>query len=77
VEVKTGVAATAADLRSEIGRLLDQAQTSGAVRTDLTVADLMALLSGLFFALRPGANDQADPGRALAVLRDGLRARTG
>jgi AcrR family transcriptional regulator len=77
VDVKTSVAATAADLRGEIGRLLHLAQTSGAVRTDLTIADLMALLSGLFFALRSGANDQADPGRALAVLLDGIRARTG
>ena len=77
VDVRTTVAATAADLRAEIGRLLDRAQSSGAVRTDITIADLMALLSGLFFALRSGANDQADPGRALAVLRDGLRARSG
>jgi AcrR family transcriptional regulator len=77
VDVRTSVAATAADLRGEIGRLLDRGQTSGAVRPDLTIADLMALLSGLLFALRSGANDQADPGRALAVLHDGLRARTG
>jgi AcrR family transcriptional regulator len=77
VDVKTTVAATAADLRTEIGRLLDRAQASGAVRADITLADLMALLSGLFFALRSGSNDQADPERALAVLRDGLRARSG
>jgi AcrR family transcriptional regulator len=85
VEVRTAVAATAGDLRGAIGRLLDRAQAAGAVRPDLTIADLMALLSGLFFALRPranganganGASDRADPERALAVLRDGLRART-
>jgi AcrR family transcriptional regulator len=75
VEVRTTVAATATDLRTEIGHLLARAQASGAVRRDIEIADLMALLSGLLLALRAGSNDRADPGRALAVLRDGLRIR--
>jgi AcrR family transcriptional regulator len=74
VEVRTTVATTAADLRGEIGDLLVRAQTSGAVREDIGIADLMALLSGLLLALRAPSNDAADPERALAVLRDGLRA---
>ena len=75
VEVRTTVAATSADLRDEIGGLLVRAQTSGAVREDVGIADLMALLSGLLLALRAPSNNAADPERALTVLRDGLRAR--
>jgi AcrR family transcriptional regulator len=76
VDVRTTVAATAAELRGEIGRLLLGAQEAGEVRADIEIADLMALLSGLLFALRARSNEQADPERALAVLRDGLRTRT-
>lgn len=74
VDVRTTVTATAAELRAEIGRLLLGAQESGEVRADIAIADLMALLSGLLYALRARSNEQADPERALAVLRDGLRA---
>jgi AcrR family transcriptional regulator len=73
VDVKTTVAATAAELRGEIDRLLLGAQEAGEVRADIAIADLMALLSGLLFALRPRSNERADPRRALAVLCDGLR----
>jgi AcrR family transcriptional regulator len=73
VDVKTTVAATAAELRGEIDRLLLRAQEAGEVRTDIAIVDLMALLSGLLFALRPRSNERADPRRALAVLCDGLR----
>ena len=38
------------------------------------VAELMAILSGILFALRGRSGDQPDPQRAVAVLRDGLRA---
>lgn len=68
------LAATAADLRAGIGRLLDRAQRSGAIRADLTLADLMALISGMLFAVRPRPAGQADPQRVVAVLCDGLRA---
>jgi AcrR family transcriptional regulator len=73
VDVRTAVAATASELRSEIGNLLARAQESGAVRTDIELSDLMALVSGLFHALGARSHDRADPGRAFAVLRDGLR----
>ncbi|MGH3156075.1 MAG: hypothetical protein ACRDNF_05815 [Streptosporangiaceae bacterium] len=52
---------------------LARAQRTGAIRTDITTADLMALISGIIFALRPRSASQADPQRAVAVLRDGLR----
>jgi hypothetical protein len=73
VDVKTTVAATAAELRGEIDRLLLRAQEAGEVRADIAIADLMALLSGLLFALHSRSNERADPRRALAVLCDGLR----
>jgi AcrR family transcriptional regulator len=76
VDVRTAVAATARDLRAEIGNLLARAQESGAVRADIDLADLMALVSGLFHALGTRSHDRADPGRAFAVLRDGLRGRS-
>jgi AcrR family transcriptional regulator len=72
--VKTATAATAADLRSEIGHLLARAQRSGAIRDDIGLADLMALITGILFALQARSSDRADPQRAVAVLRDGLRA---
>jgi AcrR family transcriptional regulator len=72
VALGPALAGTAADLRAGIAALLDRAQRAGAVRADLHPEDLMALLSGLTLAMRPRAG--ADPGRALAVLRDGLRA---
>ena len=73
VDVRTTVAATAADLRREIGHILARAQDGGAVRGDIDIADLMAVLSGVLIALRHPANNGANPERALAILRDGLR----
>jgi AcrR family transcriptional regulator len=74
IEVRTTVAATAADLRSEIGRILSRAQASGTVRADIGTAELMAALSGVLLALRHPASKDADPQRTLAILLDGLRA---
>jgi AcrR family transcriptional regulator len=73
-EMSTGLTATATQLRSEVGQLLTRAQRTGAIRADITTADLMGLISGIVFALRPRPIGQADPQRAIAVLRDGLRA---
>lgn len=74
VELRTNLTGMAADLRDAIKTLLTRAQQAGAVRDDIEVADLMALVSGLWLALRAPANRAADPERALSVLRDGLRA---
>ena len=72
-DLNAALAATSARLREDIGRLLARAQRDGAVRSDITTADLMALISGVLFALRARPSGQADPQRAAAVLRDGLR----
>jgi AcrR family transcriptional regulator len=56
-----------------IGSLLKSAQTAGAVRADVTVGDLFALLGAVH-----GAVGQAGDGRAahlIAIVADGLRPR--
>jgi AcrR family transcriptional regulator len=73
-EKNTVLTATATHLRRQVGHLLSRAQRTGAIRADITTADLMALISGIVFAVRPRPIGQADPQRAIAVLRDGLRA---
>jgi AcrR family transcriptional regulator len=73
-ELNAGLAETGAQLRSEIRDLLVRAQRQGAIRDDIGITDLMAIIAGMLFALQRRSGDQADPRRAVAVLRDGLRA---
>jgi len=77
VDVRAAVAEPAARLRDETERLLARAQHAGAVRPDVTSADVMALLSGLLVAVRSAAHPDADAARMTAVLLDGLRDRPG
>jgi AcrR family transcriptional regulator len=74
-DVSATLAATAARLREALGALLAAAQRSGSIRGDIGLAELMAILSGILFALRGRSGDQPDPHRAVAVLRDGLKPR--
>jgi AcrR family transcriptional regulator len=71
--LNTALAGTAARLRIEVGHLLARAQRAGTIRDDITTADLMALIRGILFAIQARSGDHADPQRAVAVLRDGLR----
>jgi AcrR family transcriptional regulator len=64
------------ELWAALGELLTGAQEAGAVRRDVALPDLLALLTGTSLALRrAGAAERAD--RLLAVIRDGLRAAPG
>jgi AcrR family transcriptional regulator/GNAT superfamily N-acetyltransferase len=72
--ISAGLAQTGAHIRGEIGHLLTRAQQDGAVRGDIGIADLMALIAGMLFALQTRSAELADPRRAVAVIRDGLRA---
>ncbi|GAB2828451.1 TetR/AcrR family transcriptional regulator [Actinocorallia aurea] len=72
VDVRTSVAASTADLRTEITHLLTRAQSAGAIRPDASTPSLMALLGGLLLSLRHPA-PAYDPGQALTILQDGLR----
>jgi AcrR family transcriptional regulator len=71
-DVSTTLASTAGRLRAAIGALLAAAQRGGSIRSDIGLAELMAILSGILFALRGRPGDQPDPRRVAAVLRDGL-----
>jgi AcrR family transcriptional regulator len=71
-DVSTTLAGTAGRLRAAIGSLLAAGQRSGTIRGDIGLAELMAILSGILFALRGRPGDQPDPRRVAAVLRDGL-----
>jgi AcrR family transcriptional regulator len=74
-DVSATLAGTAGRLRAAIGALLAAGQRSGSIRGDIGLAELMAIMSGILFALRGRSGDQPDPQRAVAVLRDGLRTR--
>jgi AcrR family transcriptional regulator len=59
-------------LKEELGELLRRAQEAGAVRTDVTVDDLHALVVGAVAAAR--AVPPSDAPRVTAMVRDALRA---
>jgi AcrR family transcriptional regulator len=61
------------EIRDALGLLLRRAQAAGAVRPDVDGHDLATLLSAIFLAAQQ-QRDGALPHRALAVIRDGLRA---
>lgn len=74
IDVTDSVAPVQQDLRTALGALLDRAQRAGAVRADIGLAELFALLVGISRA----AEHTSDPTvqvRSLAVVLDGLRAR--
>jgi AcrR family transcriptional regulator len=63
-----------AELNTEMAVLLHRAQQAGAVRTDIGIADLFALLKGMLLAAQNHEGDADLPARLMAVVRDGLRA---
>ena len=73
VDVRARLATTAAELRAQLDLLLARAQRAHDVRAEVTVADLMALLSGILRSQHADPPDAADPARALAIVRDGMR----
>ncbi|MGC4941424.1 TetR/AcrR family transcriptional regulator [Kribbella sp. DT2] len=62
------VAPVAEELTGALAALLEHAQQDGAVRRDIGVGDVIALLAGASQARRHAADD-----RPLAVILDGLR----
>jgi AcrR family transcriptional regulator len=74
VDVTAALAGVVGELRAETGRLLAGAQQAGAVRADIDLTDLMALLSGTIQATQRQPGQRIDARRAIAVLCDGLRA---
>jgi AcrR family transcriptional regulator len=54
--------------------LLGRAQRAGAVRGDIAVNDVMALLTGAAYAICHSGADEEQSRRLLAIMYDGLRA---
>ena len=71
VEVGPAVMAAADDLRKQITDLFTRAQRAGAARADVGSEELIGLLSGILFAMRPRPG--MDQALVLSVFRDGLR----
>jgi AcrR family transcriptional regulator len=63
------------DLKSAMKRLLDRAREAGAVRPDIDVEELLALVKGTFVAVAAMGGEARTRHRVLAVVCDGLRAR--
>lgn len=61
------------ELRRAINQLLTRAQEAGAVRDDVSIAELMAVLAGISVAIQHYGGDAGLPARVLAIVSDGLR----
>ncbi|WP_433465791.1 TetR/AcrR family transcriptional regulator [Spirillospora sp. CA-128828] len=76
-DLRTAAPDVAADLTRHVADLLDRAHAAGAVRTDVTVDEVMALVAGAFAAIRhAGAETSRDRAAHIAqLILDGLRPR--
>ncbi len=73
VDVHTATAGVRGQLRGALEVLLSRAQQADAVRDDLSVAELTALLAGMARAAEHAHGDPKVQERALAIVLDGLR----
>jgi AcrR family transcriptional regulator len=74
-DLRTAAPDVAADLTRHVADLLDRAHAAGAVRRDLTVDEVMALVAGAFAAIRhAGAETSRERSAHIAqLILDGLR----
>ncbi|MBC3841807.1 helix-turn-helix transcriptional regulator [Streptacidiphilus sp. 4-A2] len=72
VDLRQDTLAAAAELRGVLGELLTQAQAAAAVRADVDVADVHAVVGAAVAAERTRPAD-AQPGRLARIIGDGLR----
>jgi AcrR family transcriptional regulator len=61
------------DLNHELGQLLERAQAAGAVRADVALGEIMALIGGTFSSIDRHGISTAGRDRLLSVIIDGLR----
>jgi AcrR family transcriptional regulator len=76
-DLRTAAPDVAADLTRQVADLLDRAHAAGAVRHDVTVDEVMALVAGAFAAIRH-ANAETSQTRSAhlgQIILDGLRPR--
>jgi hypothetical protein len=74
-DLRTAAPDVAADLTRQVGALLDRAHAAGAVRPDLTVDELMALVAGALAAIRHAGAEtsRARSAHIAQLILDGLR----
>jgi AcrR family transcriptional regulator len=77
-DLRTAAPDVAADLTRHVADLLDRAHAAGAVRPDLTVEEVMALVAGAFAAIRhAGAETSRKRSAHIAqIILDGLRPQS-
>jgi AcrR family transcriptional regulator len=74
ITLRLGEAPVVHDLIDALAGLLRRAQQAGAVRSDVGVDDVVALLTGAAYAIYHARADDEQTGRLLAIMYDGLRA---
>jgi AcrR family transcriptional regulator len=75
LDLRTAAPDVAVALTRHVAELLDRAQAAGAVRDDLAVEEVMALVAGAFAAIRH-ADAETSPERSAHIARiilDGMR----
>ncbi|MGW6691177.1 TetR/AcrR family transcriptional regulator [Streptomyces sp. NPDC054961] len=68
--------AGAGELLEVVGRLVERAREAGALRGDVTVADVLLVIATAAPALPDAAQQAAASARLLDILLEGLRSRT-
>jgi AcrR family transcriptional regulator len=74
IRLRLGESPVVRALTDTAAELLLRAQGAGAVRSDINVSDVMALLTGAAYAICHSRADDAQTRRLLAITCDGLRA---
>ncbi|MFF2820480.1 TetR/AcrR family transcriptional regulator [Kitasatospora cineracea] len=73
IDIKAGMSEASSAMREAIQSLLTRAQQSGAVREDLLMPELLALLSALYMAAERNQWNVELRARTLAIVFDGCR----
>jgi AcrR family transcriptional regulator len=73
IDPKSGLADAGRAMRQAVGTLLDRAQQAGAVRPDLRLPELMAILAAMCLGAEHSQWDTPLRSGTLAIVFDGLR----
>ena len=77
IHLQLGEAPIVRALTDVLAELLRRAQRAGAVRSDISVDDLVAVLTGAAYAIGHSRADDDRTGRLLGIMCDGLRPQSG
>lgn len=75
VDIQRTFSGISLEFRNVLGELLSRAQQTGAVRVDIRVSDVIAIISGVMLAMDNYGHDYGGLDRILSVIFDGLRIR--